>query len=160
MHGHFWASCFVHPRFKERSRRNFDRLRSVDHKTGVASWIKAGRRRTHPPEPLAWKFGAKAIKVTRMAELNASQLRHKIDRGETRDKVASADPAAAPLGTDEEAAGTPLSAEAVAMAHREEVEPERKGASNSTWLSGRVIYLIVAAAFGAATIAAMILAAS
>jgi hypothetical protein len=36
------------------------------------------------------------------------QLRHDIDSGRTGDKVAVSDPAAAPLGTDEEAAGTPV----------------------------------------------------
>jgi hypothetical protein len=37
----------------------------------------------------------------------ATRLRDRIDRGCTADKVASPDPAAAPLGTDDEAAGTP-----------------------------------------------------
>src|SRR5690606_16055977 len=40
---------------------------------------------------------------------NVTQLRGDINRGETGDKVAGNDPAAAPLGTDEEAAGTPPS---------------------------------------------------
>jgi len=35
------------------------------------------------------------------------RLRHEIDSGRTGDKVAARDLAAAPLGTDEEAAGTP-----------------------------------------------------
>lgn len=35
------------------------------------------------------------------------QLRHEIDSGNAADKVNYPDPAAAPLGTDEEAAGTP-----------------------------------------------------
>ncbi|QHQ37371.1 hypothetical protein GO499_10475 [Algicella marina] len=35
------------------------------------------------------------------------QLRDEIDRGGTGDKVAFLDPAAAPLGTDDEAAGLP-----------------------------------------------------
>jgi hypothetical protein len=39
--------------------------------------------------------------------LNASQQRARIDRGEQGDKVPGFDPAAAPLGTDAEAAGTP-----------------------------------------------------
>jgi hypothetical protein len=38
---------------------------------------------------------------------NADQLRRDIDSGATGDKVRASDPAAAPLGTDEEAAGTP-----------------------------------------------------
>lgn len=37
----------------------------------------------------------------------AARLRHSIDTGRTGDKVNAFDPAAAPLGTDEEAAGTP-----------------------------------------------------
>lgn len=39
--------------------------------------------------------------------LNASQLKSAIDAGRQSDKIAGFDPAAAPLGTDEEAAGTP-----------------------------------------------------
>ncbi len=40
----------------------------------------------------------------------AAQLKEDIDSGRMRDKVAAFDPAAAPLGTDEEAAGTPTPA--------------------------------------------------
>lgn len=40
------------------------------------------------------------------APSNVSQLRRDIDKGKTGDKVAGTDPAAAPLGTDDEAAGT------------------------------------------------------
>lgn len=36
---------------------------------------------------------------------NAARVRHAVDSGETRDKVRYPDPAAAPLGTDDEAAG-------------------------------------------------------
>jgi hypothetical protein len=49
-------------------------------------------------------------------------LRADIDAGRTRDKVRGADPAAAPLGTDEEAAGTPLSCHRVEMARSNEVD--------------------------------------
>ena len=45
--------------------------------------------------------------------MTISRLRADVDRGKTRDKVAFPDPAAAPLGTDEEAAGAPLSKEQV-----------------------------------------------
>lgn len=38
---------------------------------------------------------------------NTDQLRHAIDSGRAGDKVNFPDPAAAPLGTDSEAAGTP-----------------------------------------------------
>ncbi|MDQ0347484.1 hypothetical protein [Ancylobacter vacuolatus] len=44
------------------------------------------------------------------------RLRGAIDAGRTRDKVPFSDPAAAPLGTDDEAAGHPAGAERRAMA--------------------------------------------
>ena len=50
-----------------------------------------------------------------------AQLRDTIDRGRTGSKVPYRDPAAAPLGTDEEAAGTPPTPEAVRTAMRHEV---------------------------------------
>jgi hypothetical protein len=50
----------------------------------------------------------------------ASQLRDAIDRGKAGDKVPVADPAAAPLGTDDEAAGVPVaSARAREALHQE-----------------------------------------
>jgi hypothetical protein len=42
------------------------------------------------------------------ASAATARLRHDIDSGRTGDKVDWPDPAAAPLGTDEEAAGTPV----------------------------------------------------
>jgi hypothetical protein len=49
-----------------------------------------------------------------------AQLRSAIDSGRTGDKVGVSDPAAAPLGTDEEAAGTPVpSAQAAAALEHE-----------------------------------------
>ncbi|KAF0100630.1 MAG: hypothetical protein FD144_3208 [Rhodospirillaceae bacterium] len=56
--------------------------------------------------------------------MNVSRLKDDINSGRTGDKVAAFDPAAAPLGTDEEAAGTPVSAAAVEMARASEMEPE------------------------------------
>jgi hypothetical protein len=50
-----------------------------------------------------------------------AKLRHDISRGRAGDKVDVIDPAAAPLGTDEEAAGTPPSPSAIEKAHRQEV---------------------------------------
>jgi len=49
-----------------------------------------------------------------------AQLRDDIDRGRTGDKVNFSDPAAAPLGTDEEAAGTPPHPDTVAAAREME----------------------------------------
>ena len=50
-----------------------------------------------------------------------AKLRHDIDRGRGGDKVDAIDPAAAPLGTDDEAAGTPPSREAVQIAYNNEI---------------------------------------
>jgi hypothetical protein len=47
-----------------------------------------------------------------------AQLKGDIDAGRTGDKVAAPDPAMAPLGTDDEAAGTPPQPEAIALARR------------------------------------------
>lgn len=49
------------------------------------------------------------------------QLRAAIDSGRTGDKIPFPDPAAVPLGGDEEAAGTPLSREQVSMAMKNEL---------------------------------------
>lgn len=49
---------------------------------------------------------------------SASRLREAIDSGGTADKVPFPDPAAAPLGTDDEAAGTPPGATRTGAAHR------------------------------------------
>jgi hypothetical protein len=50
-----------------------------------------------------------------------AKLKHDINRGRGGDKVDAIDPAAAPLGTDEEAAGTPPSPAAIEQAYRDEV---------------------------------------
>jgi hypothetical protein len=50
------------------------------------------------------------------------QLRADIDSGRTGDTVATIDTAAAPLGTDDEAAGTPPTARAIALARSHEVK--------------------------------------
>mgnify|MGYP000907381072 CR=1 FL=1 len=56
----------------------------------------------------------------RRAEWTSDRLRRDIDRGKGGDKVVHDDLAAAPLGTDDEAAGTPPSAADVATAHAQE----------------------------------------
>lgn len=58
------------------------------------------------------------------------QLRHDIDRGKAGDKIPFPDPAAAPLGTDEEAAGTPVPPDAIEQAHRNEVGRPDHGPGN------------------------------
>ncbi len=51
---------------------------------------------------------------------NVARLRDEIDSGSTGDKVPAPDPAAAPLGTDDEAAGASPKAEEIARARRHE----------------------------------------
>lgn len=51
---------------------------------------------------------------------SAAPLRKDVDTGRGRDKVNYPDPAAAPLGTDDEAAGTPISEEQLKMARAQE----------------------------------------
>jgi hypothetical protein len=67
---------------------------------------------------------------------NVEQFRKEIDTGRTGDKVDWPDPAAAPLGADEEAAGTPVSPAAVGQARAAErrdvpnqEQPRRIGAA-------------------------------
>lgn len=52
---------------------------------------------------------------------STSKLRHAIDSARTRDKIAFEDPAASPLGTDDEAGGSPPTRLDVATAARHEV---------------------------------------
>ena len=56
-----------------------------------------------------------------------AQLRADIDSGRTGDKVAAIDHAAAPLGTDEEAAGTPVAAEIIARVREYECNRNTAG---------------------------------
>jgi hypothetical protein len=51
----------------------------------------------------------------------SAQLRHGITTGKSRDKVSNIDPAAAPLGTDDEAAGNPPSKDEIREAVQQEL---------------------------------------
>lgn len=62
----------------------------------------------------------------------AGRLRDEIDRGGTGDKVAFSDPSAAPLGTDDEAAGTAPTAEQVRTARAAEAPREASAATKAT----------------------------
>ena len=97
------------------------------------------------PEPHSWRRVGYPIRgVTRSRRpsiLNGStisQLRNDIDSGRTGDKVDWPDPAAAPLGTDEEAAGTPPDAWAVETARTLELSRPCKSISRdgvgAAWL--------------------------
>jgi hypothetical protein len=70
------------------------------------------------------------------------RLRKDIDRGRTGDKVDWPDPAAAPLGTDDEAGGTPPSRDAVAQARAAELRrqpPPARSRSRTAWIGSIVI---------------------
>ena len=58
------------------------------------------------------------------------QLRADIDSGRTGDKVSAPDPAMAPLGTDDEAAGTPPSPAAIAFAAARNLASTSTSAAN------------------------------
>lgn len=56
----------------------------------------------------------------------ADRLRARIDSGATGDKVDYPDPAAAPLGTDDEAGGVPLIPESAMLAEQQELAQGRR----------------------------------
>jgi hypothetical protein len=63
----------------------------------------------------------------------SARLKHDIDRGRGGDKANVIDPAAAPLGTDDEAAGNPPSAHELSTAHRSEIDSEMRRGSSADW---------------------------
>lgn len=60
--------------------------------------------------------------MSRQSDATTEQLRHDIDQGRTGDKVRFPDPAVAPLGTDEEAAGTPIDPQIIAQTRAAEAK--------------------------------------
>jgi hypothetical protein len=73
---------------------------------------------------------------------NTEQLRERIDRGATGDKVDFPDPAAAPLGTDDEAARRPASREASKAAPRRAFDAIEAGSRKAS-AGGRVMVILV-----------------
>lgn len=72
---------------------------------------------------------------------NTDQLRIAIDSGRSGDKVDAVDPAAAPLGTDDEAAGTPPTRAAIRQSAQHEIysrpsQPKQRmtGLGHAWWL--------------------------
>ena len=63
--------------------------------------------------------------MARQSGATTEQLRHDIDQGRTGDKVRFSDPAVAPLGTDEEAAGTPIDPQVIAQTREAEARMAR-----------------------------------
>jgi hypothetical protein len=78
---------------------------------------------------------------------NVDQLRAAIDSGKTGDKVAASDPAAAPLGTDDEAGGAPPSANEVMRAAATEMRvimPRPNRIGPAIWIYILFIAMLVA----------------
>src|SRR3982750_2401391 len=74
---------------------------------------------------------------------NVDELRSGIDSGQTGDKMPWPDPAAAPLGTDDEAGGSPPTPAQVATAYRQETArgvvssaPSGRGLGAAWWVIG------------------------
>lgn len=73
--------------------------------------------------------------MTRQAA-NVDQLRAHIDSGQAADKVAHPDPAMAPLGTDDEAAGTPITRSQLNTASRQELRAHANRAAGRRSIEG------------------------
>jgi|ADGO01.1.fsa_nt_gi hypothetical protein len=87
----------------------------------------------------------------------AARLRADIDSGRTGEKVDWPDPAAAPLGTDEEAAGTPADEHAIEQARAAECAfgapaSQQSHGPGAAWI---LIVIIVLAAAGLIALAAV-----
>ncbi|MDK1490797.1 hypothetical protein QN219_12065 [Sinorhizobium sp. 7-81] len=68
--------------------------------------------------------------MSKLPESNPAQVRGDIQRGRTGDKKRGFDPSAAPLETDDEAAGTPLTTEATGTARAGQRSDGQADASN------------------------------
>jgi hypothetical protein len=102
------------------------------------------------------------VRNSRKTDLNWSQVRDRIDRGEMGDKIAVEDPAAAPLGTDAEAGGFGTNADDIARsAVSEQAGPIAQAAAQrraAVPLRRNVVGLVLAAAALVCTIAVVALA--
>ena len=85
------------------------------------------------------------------------QLRIAIDQGQGGDKVDASDPAAAPLGTDDEAGGTPNSAAQVRLAAAHEVRARPNSGRQRTSGLGHAWWLIGFTVFTGVSIVASVL---
>ncbi|MCL4766458.1 MAG: hypothetical protein KJZ80_09520 [Hyphomicrobiaceae bacterium] len=93
--------------------------------------------------------GAAHRRLPLRSKSTAAQLRRDIDLGLTGDKVAVEDPAAAPLGTDDEAAGTPPDPEMMAQVRERELKTgdrvRRASRNRDSSISGAIPWLLIAA---------------
>ena len=63
----------------------------------------------------------------------SAQLRHGIASGQSGDKISNIDPAAAPLGTDDEAGGNPPTQQQLALAATHELQKKPKPPLQMEW---------------------------
>ena len=63
----------------------------------------------------------------------SAQLRHGISSGQSGDKISNIDPAAAPLGTDDEAGGNPPTKEQLTLAVAHELQKKPKPPLQLEW---------------------------
>jgi hypothetical protein len=80
-----------------------------------------------------------------MTARNTDQLREQIDRGKTGDKVDFPDPAAAPLGTDDEASGRRPIVDAIEPGPEQQTVAIEAGTRKRS-AGGRVLALVVVVA--------------
>ena len=96
------------------------------------------------------------------APTNWAQARGQIDRGETGDRIAVTDPAAAPLGTDTEAGGASTPAEDIARSVRLQRNGEdARAAAQAPLAAGRrqlAPWLVVILALAIAVVVALVVA--
>jgi hypothetical protein len=91
----------------------------------------------------------KRQKPGRPEPAQTDRLRADIDRGRTGDKVPASDPSAAPLGTDDEAGGTPADVARTRLAAQQRVAgepPRRPGLAEGPRRPGRVALAVVGVA--------------
>ena len=88
----------------------------------------------------------------RRTDGSVERLRADIDRGRTGDKIDWPDPAAAPLGTDEEAGGTPIDAATGAAAPQAETIRGGVPRQNRRPIGGAWVVIVVALVIAAVVI--------
>ena len=88
------------------------------------------------------------------------QIRHNIDQGRSGDKVRGSDPAVAPLGTDEEAAGTPIDPAVLKEVRDREArfaKPTDDQRSSDGDFSGVLAWVVIVVAFFTVLIGSILL---
>jgi hypothetical protein len=92
-----------------------------------------------------------AMASRRQTPETVERLRADIDRGLTGEKVAASDPAAAPLGSDAEAAGFPPTSSEIELEARARTLPPPTVGRGRTWIGvAAVLALAIALALGLA----------